>query len=144
MALSQTTVTGSFRTAADADARVTDVIFKLSGSDFENGEGITTADIPSAVITEDGDFEITLWPNDRGVYGDTRYSVEYRFDDGSFFTVMRDITVPYSPSPWTLEDLAYRQRVSARIAPAQFFLLTAGEFEDMQPKPPGSAFQIRG
>lgn len=143
MAISQTTVTGSFKTPANTDARVLAVIFRLSGSDFENGEGITANSVPAATVAEDGDFTITVWPNDKGVFGNTRYSVQYVFDDGSVFTALSDVIVRYSPEPWTLEEIAFQMEVSRQIAPTQFRLVTAAQFEALNPPAPNTTYLIR-
>lgn len=144
MAISQTTVTGSFKTPANTDARVAAVIFRLIGSDFESGELVTVNSVLAIVDPENGDFEITVWPNDKGSRGGTSYNVTYIFDDASVVTGLSNVIVRYSPERWTLEDLDFQMRASRQLAQRQIREVTAAQFDALNPLDPNTVYLIVG
>ncbi|MDF3606348.1 hypothetical protein PE067_09470 [Paracoccus sp. DMF-8] len=144
MPISQTTITGSFKTPVNADAQLTDATFKLSGSDFEGGEGITANTVTAAVVTEDGDFTVTLWPNDRGMTGGTSYAVSFRFSDGSTMTMPKALVVSHSDTPVTLEDVVFENQARGAVKPNALRILTQAQYDALTPKDPNTVYLIRG
>lgn len=142
MPISQTTIRGSIKTPDNRDAAVTSVTFTLSGDDFEAGEWIAANTVRGAVITADGDFEITLWPNDRGVHGDTMYSVSLQFSDGSSVTRPGQMYVQYSPVTRTIEQLMFESRAAQNLAPMRVQALTRAEFDGLTTRTPQTAYLI--
>lgn len=143
MTLSQTTITGSFKTPKGAPAPITDVVFKLKGSDYEDGELIVVAEAPAESIdTEAGTFSATLWPNDRGSRGDTRYTVVFRFADGSTVTGISDLYVRYSDTPVTLEDMDFQTRAGAAVKPYGLVIVRQSQFDPEGPMDPNSVYLI--
>ena len=144
MAISQTTITGSIKTPDNQDAPVTEVIFTLTGSDYEAGEVIAKRAVPATVDTAQGDFTATVWPNDRGIEGNTKYTVTFKFADGSSVTNLKDIYVRHSPTPRTIEDIAAESKLAGAIKGFSVNILTAAQYAALDPKAPNTAYLIRG
>ena len=144
MPISQTTITGSVKTPAGSDAAVTGVTFKLSGSDYEAGEIIAVNTVSASVTTETGDFTVTLWPNDRGIEGNTKYTMAFTFSDGSSVPGLKDIYVRHSDTPKTIEEIAAENKLSGTIKGFSVSILTAAQYAALNPKAPNTAYLIRG
>lgn len=144
MPISQTTITGSIKTPDDQDAAVTGVRFTLSGSDYEAGEIIAKKVVEATVTTATGDFEVTLWPNDMGIEGTTKYTMAFLFDDGSSVTNLKDIYIRYSPTPRTIEDVAAENKLAGAIKGFTVSVLTAAAYAALDPKAPNTAYLIKG
>lgn len=142
MPISQTTITGSVKTPANADAQITSVTFRLEGSDYEAGEIIAANSVSADVTTETGDFEVTLWPNDRGLKGTTKYTMSFSFNDGSSVPGLTSIYVRHSETPKTIEDVAFETDIGA-IRNVAIILTTAAGFE-IETKVPNALYLIRG
>lgn len=144
MPISQTTITGSIKTPKNTDAAVTHVKFTLSGSDYEAGEIIAKQSVEAEVDTAQGDFTVTLWPNDRGIEGTTKYTMAFTFSDGSSVTSLKDIYVRYSPTPRTIEDIAAENKLAGAIKGFNLSVLTAAAYAALDPKAPNTAYLIKG
>lgn len=144
MPISQTTITGSVKTPANTDAQITGVIFKLSGSDYEAGEVIAANSVPATVTTAAGDFTVTLWPNDKGIFGNTRYSVVSTFSDGSTLPGLKDIYVTYSPTSKTIEDVVFETIAAGPVKPNTLKVLTQAQYEATSPKLATTLYLIKG
>lgn len=142
MPISQTTITGSVKTPANADAKITGVTFKLSGSDYEGGEIIAANTVVGSVVTEAGDFFVTLWPNDRGLLGTTQYSMTFSFSDGSTIPGLTSIYVRHSDTPKTIEDVAF-ETMAYSIKAVSIMVVTAANFQVIT-KQPNTLYLIRG
>lgn len=142
MPISQTTITGSVKRPDDTNAAVIGIEFTLSGSDFEGGEWIVANTVSGTVLTAEGDFSITLWPNDRGVIGDTMYSVALRFSDGSSVSQAQQMRVQYSPVPRTIEELVFEGRAAQNVAPMLLRALSRAEFDALLTREPNTAYLI--
>lgn len=143
MSLSQTIVTGSLKTAKGLPAPVTQVTFRLKGSDYENGELIVIKDVFAEIVdTQKGTFSATLWPNDRGTRGDTNYSVAFRFGDGSSVTGLDDLYVRYSDTPVTLEDMEVQNRIADAVQPLALITVRRSEFDPERPMDPNAVYLI--
>lgn len=144
MPISQTTITGSVKTPDNQDAAITGVKFTLSGSDYEAGEIIAKKVVEATVTPEDGDFSVTLWPNDRGIEGNTKYQMAFTFSDGSSVTTLKDIYVKYSATPQTIEDIAAENKLMGAIKGFSITVLTAAAYAALDPKAPNTAYLIKG
>lgn len=144
MPISQTTITGSVKTPANADAAITGVTFTLSGSDFEAGEIIAVNTVSGSVVTETGDFEVTLWPNDAGMAGNTSYTMAFAFSDGSKVTALSKIFVAYSPTPKTIEDVAFETIAAGAVKPYALQVITQAAYDALTPKVPTTVYLVRG
>ena len=144
MPISQTTITGSVKTPAGADAAITGVTFTLSGSDFEAGEIVAVNTVVGSVVTASGDFEVELWPNDVGLAGNTFYTMAFTFDDGSKVTAQSKIFVTYSPTPKTIEDVAFETVAAGSVKPNSIRFRTAAEFANEATHPVSTYTVIRG
>ena len=144
MPISQTTITGSFKTPDNLDAPITGVTFELSSSDYEAGEIIAKKTVPATVDTPNGDFTVTLWPNDRGVEGNTKYTMRFTFADGSSVTGLKDIVVRHSDTPRTIEDVAAENKLAGAIKGFSVVVLTAAAYAALDPKAPNTAYLIKG
>lgn len=142
MPISETTITGSFKTPGNTDAQIISATFTLEGSDYEGGENIVVNSVAATVSPETGDFSVTLWPNDRGMKGNTRYSVAFAFSDRSKFTGLNSIYVRHSDTPITLEDVAFDTEIEA-IKSHKIVITTAAAFATL-PKSPFTLYMIRG
>lgn len=143
MPISQTTITGSLRRPNNADAAVTGISFRLSASDHENGEWVVVNTVAGVVDTPDGDFTVTLWPNDMGMFGNTTYSVSLTFSDGSTVTDMKQVYVRYSETPITMEDLAFEALARVAVLPYKLKMVTADQYANENPKDPLTAYLVR-
>lgn len=144
MAISQTTITGSIKTPDNADAAVTGVKFTLSGSDYEAGEIIAKKVVEADVVPEEGDFSVTLWPNDKGIEGNTKYTMAFAFADGSSVTSLKDVYIRYSATPKTIEEIAAENKLSGAIKGFTVIILTAAAYAALDPKAPNTAYLIKG
>lgn len=142
MAISQTTITGSVKSPAGSGARLCSVIFTLSGSDFEAGEMITAGPVPATVDPDTGTFRVTLWPNDRGRSGDTRYSVAFAFADGATVPDLQSLWVRHSDTPVALADAVVESKLAGLIAPLSLRILHRGEFDALEPRDPSAIYLI--
>lgn len=144
MAISQTTITGSVKSPAGDAARLCSVIFTLSGSDFEAGEMIAAGSVPATVDPDTGTFRVTLWPNDRGRSGDTRYSAVFAFSDGSTVPDLQDLWLRHSAAPVTLADAVAESRLAGMVAPWSLRILRRDEFDALPAAqlPPNSLYLI--
>lgn len=142
MPISQSEIFGSIKKPDDTDAAVTSVTFTLSGSDFEGPEWIAANTVRGTVVTEEGNFRISLWPNDRGVNGDTMYSASLQFADGSSVTMPSQMRVAYSPVPRSIGQLMFESRTAAQIAPNRVQVLTRAEFDALLNRTPNTAYLI--
>lgn len=143
MPISQTTITGTFRNPDNSDALLTAATFKLIGSDFENGEAIVSNTVFAAVVTEQGDFTASLWPNDLGINGDTNYQATFTFSDGSTFQRLKTAYIRYSDDPKTLEDVDFETMVAGKVKPYNLLVVTPSQFDRLNPKPPNTYFMIK-
>lgn len=144
MPISQTTITGSVKTPDNKDAAITGVKFTLSGSDYEAGEIIAKKEVEATVTSGAGDFEVTLWPNDRGIEGTTKYTMAFTFDDGSSVTSLKDVYIRYSDTPKTIEEVAAENKLSSAIKGFSVSILTAAQYAATDPKAPNTAYLIKG
>lgn len=143
MSLSQTTVTGSLKTAKGLPAPVTQVTFRLQGSDFEDGELIVIKDVHAETVdTKKGTFRATLWPNDRGTRGNTNYSVTFKFGDGSSVAGLGNLYVRYSETPVTLEDVEVQGRIADSVQPLGLVTLRRSEFDPELSLDPNAVYLI--
>lgn len=142
MPISQTTITGSIKTPDNADAVITSVTFTLEGSDHEAGELIAANTVYATVTTPTGDFSVTLWPNDRGIKGTTRYTVAFTFTDRSKVTGLNTIYVRHSDTPITIEDVAFDTE-AALIKSPRIVVTTAALFPGLE-KTVNTLYLIRG
>lgn len=144
MAISQTTVTGSIKTPTNLDAKVRGVIFTLSGSDFENGEIVAAGRVEAECDAENGDFRVTLWPNDRGLKGNTVYSTTFKLSDGSSVTGIGDIHVRYSDMPVKFEDVVAEARLAAAVQPYGLKIMPREQFDQLGTPEPNIVYLVKG
>ncbi|MFC3628190.1 hypothetical protein ACFOM8_01885 [Paracoccus angustae] len=144
MPISQTTITGSVKTPDDQDAAITGVKFTLSGSDYEAGEIIAKKVVEADVTTATGDFTVTLWPNDKGIEGTTKYTMAFTFDDGSSVTSLKDIYVRHSDTPKSIEEIAADNKLAGAIKGFTVQIITAAQYAALNPKAPNTAYLIKG
>ncbi|MDB6455135.1 phage upper tail fiber protein [Falsirhodobacter sp. 20TX0035] len=144
MPISQTTITGSVKTPANREAKITGVTFQLSDLDYEAGEIIVANPIAATVDPENGDFSVALWPNDAGMDGNTRYAMTFAFSDGSSLPGLKSVYIRASDTPKTMEDVAFETKAAAAVAPYELRVLTQAEYEALSPKAPTTAYLIRG
>tara|TARA_Y100001951_G_C11274459_1_gene260909 strand:+ start:982 stop:1416 length:435 start_codon:yes stop_codon:yes gene_type:complete len=143
MPISQTTITGSVKTPDNSDAQITEISFKLTGSDYEAGELIAVNTTFGSVTTAAGDFTVDLWPNDMGMEGNTKYTVTAKFSDGSSIPGLKDIYVKYSDTPKTIEDVAFETKAAGAIKPMALVVLTQAQYDALATKSPTTAYLIR-
>lgn len=145
MAISQTTITGSFITAKGVPAPITEVVFQLKGSDYEDGQLIVIKEVSAETIdTEAGTFSATLWPNDRGMRGNTSYSVVFRFSDGSKVTGVDNIVIRHSANPVTLEDVEVETKLLGAVAPYKLVILRQSEYDALPALAAGTLYLVKG
>ena len=144
MPISQTTITGSVKTPAAADAAITGVTFKLSGSDYEAGEIIAANTVTADVTTATGDFTVTLWPNDAGMEGNTTYAMSFTFDDGSTVPGLKSIYVRASETAKTIEDVAFETKAAGAVKPYALQVLTQAQYDGLATKAPNTVYLVRG
>lgn len=144
MSISQTTITGSIKTPANTDVKVNGVIFTLSAADFENGEVIAVGRVESTCDVENGDFHVTLWPNDRGLIGNTVYSVAFKLSDGSSVNGIGNIYVRHSDTPVTLEDVVAETKIAAGIQPYALRVMQREQFDSLEAPEPRAVYLIKG
>lgn len=144
MPISQTTITGSFKTPANQDAQLTGITFKLSGSDTEAGETIAANTVTGAVVTPQGDFSVTLWPNDKGMEGSTTYDMNCTFADGSSVTHMKKLFVRYSATQKTLEEVAFETKAAGTVKPYSVVVMTQAAYAALTTKAPNTFYAIKG
>lgn len=142
MPISQTTITGSIKTPSGGDAQITEISFKLSGSDFEAGELIAANTTLGTVTTASGDFTVDLWPNEAGLDGTTTYSVALKFSDGSTVTNMPKIFVPISETHLTIEDLAFISKAMGTVKGYSVVVLTPADYAGLAPKAPRTIYIV--
>ncbi len=144
MAISQTTIIGEFSDAKGAPAKLTGVTFALKGSDYEDGKMIVLKPVQAEIVDPDaGSFTATLWPNDRGVSGNTVYSVTFTFEDGSKVSGIGDIRVEYSDTPVSLEEIEVRSRLSKAVKPYDLRIMLQSEFDALAEKAPNTIYLIK-
>lgn len=144
MPISDQEITGSFTAPTGQNAQLTSVTFTLTGSDFENGELVTSQTFEGEVTEGTGDFTVTLWPNDMGMDGNTNYTFAATFSDGSKVTNVKSLFVKYSPSPKTLEDVAFETKAAGALKPSGFRVTTAAAFAAETVHPLNTYSVIRG
>ena len=144
MPISQTTITGSFKTAGGADAALTAATFTLTASDFEAGECITAGTVTAAVVTAAGDFTVSLWPNSVGMIGTSRYRLALTFSDGSRVTWPTELYVKASTTMQTLEGIAFETRAMDAVRPAALVIVTQAQYDAINPKSPNTVYLVRG
>lgn len=143
MAISQTTITGSFRNAKGVPAPITAVTFTLKGSDYEDGELIVLQPVQAEVIDpEAGTFTATVWPNDRGSRGNTTYSLAFKFSDGSTVTGIGDLRVEYSETPVSLEEIETRTRLAGAVKPRGLQLIRRSAYEALPALDPNTVYLV--
>lgn len=128
MPISQQDISGSIVTPTGENAQLTSVTFTLTGSDYEDGELIAAKSFEAEVTPDTGDFTVTLWPNDMGMEGNTNYTFVANFNDGSKVTNVKSLFVKYSPSPKTLEDVAFETKAAGALKPSAFRVTAAAAF----------------
>lgn len=143
MPISQTTITGSVKTPDNQDAAITGVKFTLSGSDYEAGEIIAKKVVEANVTPEDGDFTVTLWPNDRGIEGTTKYTMAFTFADGSSVTSLKDVYIRHSDTPRTIEDIAAENKLAGALKGFDVRFVTAAEYAALDPKAKNTAYALK-
>lgn len=144
MAISQTTIMGSIKTPANIDAKVKGVIFTLSGADFENGEIIAVGRVEAECDAKNGDFHVTLWPNDRGLRGNTTYSTAFRLSDGSSVSGIGDLYVRHSDTPVALADVAAETNIAAAIRPYALQIMARTQFDQLEAPEPRTIYLVKG
>ena len=144
MPISQTTITGSVKTPANRDAAITEVTFKLVGSDYEDGEIIAANTVTATTIEVDGDFEVTLWPNDAGMEGNTTYDMGFEFSDGSSVPGLKKVYVRASETPKTIEDVAFETKVAGAVKPYSLQVVTQTQYDGLPTKAPNTVYLVRG
>ena len=144
MAISQTTIMGSIKTPTNVDAKVSRVVFTLSGADFENGEIIAVGRVEAVCDIQNGDFHVTLWPNDRGLNNNTVYSVTFKLSDGSSISGIGDIYVRHSDHPVTLEDVVAETMIARDIQPYSLRVMTQAQFDSLGVSEPQTVYLIKG
>ena len=144
MPISQTTITGSVKKPDGTDAQITEISFKLTGSDYEAGELIAVNTTYGTVTTADGDFTISLWPNDKGIEGNTKYQITAKFSDGSSIPGLKDVYIKHSDTPKTIEDLAFETKAAGAVKPMALVVMTQAEYDALATKSPTTAYLIKG
>ncbi|WP_072295516.1 hypothetical protein [Paracoccus sp. SM22M-07] len=144
MPISQQTITGSVKTPANADAPITGVTFTLVGSDFEAGEIIAVRPEQGAVTTETGDFEITVWPNNMGMKGNTHYKMSYTFSDATKVTMDDKIYVTKGEGPVTIEDIAFDTIARGAVKPYALTIVTQAQYDGLATKAANTVYLVRG
>ena len=144
MSISKTTLRGSVVTPAGMVAALKSVTFTLSGSDSEAGLMIAQNEVDATVNAETGSFEVTLWPNDRGLLGNTSYSVSFVFRDGSSLSNVGTIYVRYSPSPREWEDVLFEQAAADLLDGWSIVVLSRVEYAALPEKAPLTAYFLKG
>lgn len=143
MAISQTTITGSFKTPDDKDAQIAAIEFKLNGSDFEGTENIAANKVTGTVTTATGDFTVDLWPNDRGRKGNTTYSVTVKFDDQSSITDPKTLFVRHSATPREWADVTAENELSELFKGYKGAVVTAAEYAALTTKAPNTLYAVK-
>lgn len=144
MAISQTTITGSIRRPDNSDAAVTEVLFTLSGVDFENGETIAINSVSAEVDTATGDFIISVWPNDAGLMGTTAYSVAFKFSDGSSIPALQQVYVRASSTDRRLDEIIAEAKIKPLLGPYDFRILTRAAYDGLTEKSATTFYLLRG
>lgn len=143
MPISQTTITGSFKTPDDQDAQITAIEFKLNGSDFEGTEQIAANKVTGTVTTATGDFTVSLWPNDKGRKGTTTYAVTAKFDDGSSITDPKAVYVRHSATTREWADVTAENELSELFKGYKGAVVTAAEYAALNPKAPNTLYAVK-
>ena len=143
MPISQTTITGSVKTPGNLDAAITGITFTLTKSDYEAGEIIAKNTVNGAVIEADGDFSVTLWPNDKGMNGDSKYKMKFTFGDGSTVD-LAEIYVKHSDTPKTIEDVALETKLAGALKGYTAVVLTQTQYDALATKSPTTAYILKG
>lgn len=144
MPISQTTITGSVKTPDDKDAQITSIEFKLNGSDFEGTEQIAANKVTGTVTTANGDFEVDLWPNDKGRKGTTTYAVTAKFDDGSSITEPKTVVIRHSDTPRQWSDVTAENELSDLFKGYKGAVVTAAGYAALTPKAPNTIYAVKG
>jgi len=82
MTISKVKVEGTITLPDGQSANIKSITFRLTGSDFENGEYIAKKSI-AATHNGEGEFSVDVWPNDAGYFADTKYQVVIELNDGA-------------------------------------------------------------
>lgn len=127
MPISQTTITGSVKKPDGSDAQLVGVKFALKSTDYEAGEVIAKNTVEAVIDSTSGDFTAQVWPNDRGLLGNTKYSVSYEFSDGSQIG-SSDVYIRHSDSPKTIESVAFETVAAGQVAPMNLRVLSQAQF----------------
>lgn len=143
MPISQTTVTGAIKTPSNSGANIASVTFTLSDFDYEAGEIISTRAVSATVDPETGSFSVSLWPNDRGINGNTRYSVKFTLEDGAVIPGPSNLWLRYSDAPVTIEDVVFETKIYSFAAPYALRILSQDEFDALPAKAPNTLYIIK-
>lgn len=104
MPLKQTTIEGQIFLPTNQPASITSVVFTLMASD-EEGDLFVAKHSVNATIGEEGRFSITVWPNEAGDRGNTRYQVAVTLGNGASLDPIPNLYVWESDDPIRFDDL---------------------------------------
>lgn len=110
MAISQVTLRGRITLPNNVAAEISSVSFTLTGTDFENDEIVPQYTVPAA-REAGGIFSVTLWPNDQGDKGSTRWRMNVVLQGGAKVEKMNDLLVKLSDNGRNVSDLILEQTV---------------------------------
>lgn len=144
MPISQTTITGSFKTPDNKETGVTKVKFTLNNSDFEAGEIISTQVVEADVDPQTGDFRASVWPNDRGSKGGTNYKIEFITGvKNEKITGLESAYIRHSDTEKTLEDIFIENQDLGKGSANNLIILTQSEYDALNPKTPKTVYLVK-
>lgn len=108
MPIAQTSIEGRIMLPNNQPAQIQSIVFTLMASD-EEGELFIAKHSISATIGEEGNFSITVWPNEAGDKGNTRYSVAVSLGGGASLDPIPNLYVWRSDVPLRFDDLILEQ-----------------------------------
>lgn len=140
MPISQTTITGRIVLPSNQPAQINSVIFTLMSSD-EEGSLIVAKHSTLATIGGDGDFSVTVWPNEAGERGNTRYGVVVNLANGAALDAIPLLFVRKSDTPLLFDDLILEQ--TTIVAGYANRVLSVAQYEALTVYAPNTIYLVR-
>lgn len=140
MPLSQTTVVGRIMLPDNTPADITSLRFSLTGSDWEDDIWVARDVVEATLGEEPGSFTITLWPNEAGHRGNTRYRATVQLADGSVDN-LPPLFIRTSELPIDIDDLVIEQSVIAAGYATR--VVTQAQYDSLSSYAPNTIYLVR-
>ena len=141
MPLSQTTITGRIMLPDNEPAIIRSLRFTLTNSDWEDDIWVAKDTVDATLGSEPGRFTVTLWPNDAGDKGNTRYRVAVQLENSASVDTIPLLFVRKSDVPTDIDDLILEQ---FEIAPGYSTrVLTQAQYEALASYATNTIYLVR-